>query len=99
MVLLWLRPVPNSSICPSLARILTPSGRAGGKYVPLTCNVADFDINTVGQVLRPNLDDWTLLFIYQRDGTKFSPPNGQNCAAFVPRKKITLPIGRIVRVK
>ena len=80
-------------------RQLNPQGRAGGKYVPTTCNVRDLDMKTVGQLLRPNLDDWLLLFVYVKDGTKFVPRNGSNCAAFVPRKRINIPCGRIVRVK
>ena len=80
------------------ARVLVPL-RPGGKSVPLKCNIGDLDAKTVGQVLGPNLEDWALLSVYCKDGASFQPPNGSNCAAFVPRRKITIPCGRVVRVK
>ena len=83
-------------------RALVPRGPGAGpgaQYVPSKCNIDDIDVKTVGQVLGQNLEDWTLLFVFVKDAASFQPPNGNNCAAFVPRRKIAIPCGRVIRVK
>ena len=80
-------------------RVLVPL-KPGGEYIPTKCNsILDIDINTVGLLLGQNLEDWTLLFVYCKDKAKFEPPNGSNCAAFVPRRKISIPCGRVICFK
>ena len=81
-------------------RVLAPI-KPGAEYIPNKVrNILDIDINTVGQVLSPNLEDWTLIFVYSKgNSSAFEPPNGSNCAVFVPRRKILIPCGRVIRVK
>ena len=68
-------------------------------FVPEPVNMADHSLESVGQLLKFPCADFQLIYVMHLQDAKFEPKNGTNAAAWVARKKIVLPCGRVVRMK
>ena len=68
-------------------------------FVPEPVNMADHSLESVGQLLKFPCADFQLIYVMHLQDAHFEPKNGTNAAAWVTRKKIVLPCGRVVRMK
>ena len=70
------------------------------EFKPEPAGTADWSTENVGQILPSHLDDWMTVFEMGANARgELQPPNGQNAAAVVARKKFVIPCGRVMRIK
>ena len=73
--------------------------QGGARYVVDAVALADLDQSNMGQLLEPGMENFQLVFEYVKSGSELQPINGENCAAWVSRKKFHIACGRLVKVR
>jgi hypothetical protein len=71
----------------------------GAHFVPNPSSVADLRMDSIGRLLQFPAVDFQLIFELSLTGEKFEPPNGDNSAVWVSRKKLSIPCGRLLKMK